>query len=409
MKKPITIVLLVLTFLCHAQTSQIKIIPQSEYTEPDERIVGKLISHGVEIKEIRTNFSRETNAMGVFLDKSRYFGMTEGMVLSTGTVTQIVGENSSNSFTSVALTDDESKEIFKDVVIDSINGDVVFQMKDSVAASSFIKKIIKPGDDDLSKEIEGLQTFDARVVEIKFVPSAEMLYYRYVFASEEYDEFVCSKFNDIFAFYLYEADSDDEHKNIAIIPNTNLPVSINTVNNGNPGNPECEEQNSHLYQKNNGEQNLIFDGFTKVLDVRHAVKPGKEYIIKIAIADASDHVLDSAVLIENNSIFSYYDYFEINFDYNSALPNQFHLMLKTLNALKEHPGSKVQLIGHADKVGSDRYNFNLSILRVEAIKEYLIGKGITEDRIIEIYKGETMPRYSEDSKNRRVEVFVLGE
>lgn len=83
---------------------------------------------------------------------------------------------------------------------------------------------------------------------------------------------------------------------MATLPGTSTPVSVNSINN---------TQNSGLYVDNgNGQSgtpqynnNIVtqFDGFTRVLVGRYAVTPGQTYHIKLAIADVSDGIYDSAV------------------------------------------------------------------------------------------------------------------
>jgi OOP family OmpA-OmpF porin len=70
-------------------------------------------------------------------------------------------------------------------------------------------------------------------------------------------------------------------------------------------------------------------------------------------------------------------------------------------------------VGHTDAVGSDEYNQKLSIRRSEAVKAYLLSKGIEKDRVYTEGKGEKQPvadNKSKDgrAKNRRVEVEVVG-
>ena len=70
-------------------------------------------------------------------------------------------------------------------------------------------------------------------------------------------------------------------------------------------------------------------------------------------------------------------------------------------------------VGHTDSVGSDVYNQKLSVRRSEAVKAYLITKGIEKNRIYTEGKGEKQPvadnKTSEGrSKNRRVEIEVVG-
>jgi len=408
-------IMLFLAVHVSAQESEIQVFPQDQNEFTGEKIINGLVSNGVEILDVRPNFGPESHVMGFFIDPVKYMGIGQGMMLSTGVVDNVTRESTEQNYTSMELDIakvQESLEIY-DEGVEWIGTDTNTNTLDIAStdiptdASNFLHKYVKKGDADLSGEIKGMRTFDARVIEIDFIPTADTFYYRYVFASEEYDEYVCSQYNDIFAFYLWE--DGKQKKNVALVPNKKLPVSINTVNNGNPYNKSCEKRNAYLYQKNNGKQNLLYDGFTKVLDIRQKVTPGKKYHLKIAIADASDGFWDSAVLLENGSIFSYFESFELKFDRNSSTLNSKDVLVQPLAALKNHPASKIQLIGHTDRTGTADYNLELSMERVGGIKEYLMANGIEASRIVETYKGESMPRYEQDMQNRRVELFILGE
>jgi OOP family OmpA-OmpF porin len=70
-------------------------------------------------------------------------------------------------------------------------------------------------------------------------------------------------------------------------------------------------------------------------------------------------------------------------------------------------------VGHTDSVGSDAYNQRLSVRRAEAVKAYLVSKGIEKNRVYTEGKGEKQPvadnKTSEGrAKNRRVEIEVVG-
>ncbi len=70
-------------------------------------------------------------------------------------------------------------------------------------------------------------------------------------------------------------------------------------------------------------------------------------------------------------------------------------------------------VGHTDSIGSDAYNQKLSVRRAEAVKAYLVSKGIEKNRIYTEGKGEKQPiadnRTKEGrAKNRRVEIEVVG-
>ncbi|HOA93454.1 MAG TPA: OmpA family protein, partial [Quisquiliibacterium sp.] len=70
-------------------------------------------------------------------------------------------------------------------------------------------------------------------------------------------------------------------------------------------------------------------------------------------------------------------------------------------------------VGHTDGVGSDAYNQRLSVKRSEAVKAYLVSKGIEANRVYTEGKGEKQPAADNKTaagraKNRRVEIEVVG-
>ena len=70
-------------------------------------------------------------------------------------------------------------------------------------------------------------------------------------------------------------------------------------------------------------------------------------------------------------------------------------------------------VGHTDAVGTDGYNQKLSIRRSDAIKAYLVGKGVEKNRVYTEGKGEKQPVADNKTaegraKNRRVEIEVVG-
>ena len=149
-----------------------------------------------------------------------------------------------------------------------------------------------PGDADLDAILQQTgATHDAAVLEFDFVPATSTVSFRYVFASEEYNEFVGS-INDIFAFFI-------DGQNVALLPNTSTPVSINTVN---------LDSNSSFYKNNDfsdfqGTTPFVtqFDGFTTVLTASRTLTANVTHHIKLVIADQSDCILDSAVFLQAGS------------------------------------------------------------------------------------------------------------
>lgn len=153
---------------------------------------------------------------------------------------------------------------------------------------------------------------DATVLEFNFVPAEDQMMFEYVFASEEYPEYVCTSFNDVFGFFLSGPDISGQYQNgainVALLPNSFIPVSINTVNGGVAGglgtDSYCSmtdpnwQANSIYYVNNENGADIVYDGFTTILQVSALVTPGEEHRIKIAVADASDAVFDSAIFLQ---------------------------------------------------------------------------------------------------------------
>ena len=128
-------------------------------------------------------------------------------------------------------------------------------------------------------------TFDATVLEFDLTTSSSTINIRYVFASEEYNEFVNSEFNDVFAFFVNGV-------NCARIGAQ--PITVNTVNG---------TSNAASFIDNTaGGRAIEFDGLTVVLTCTAQVTPNVPNRVKLAIADVSDPVWDAAVFIAAGGI-----------------------------------------------------------------------------------------------------------
>lgn len=164
-------------------------------------------------------------------------------------------------------------------------------------------------DPDLAQANPFFSLNDAAVVEFDFVALGDSVVFNYVWASEEYPEFVFSSFNDAFGFFLsgpgINGPFSNNAENIAIIPGTNLPVTIDNVNAGN-NDVGCTNCQFYVINTNNGDPNSVqFDGFTVPLQAAYGgLTCGETYHIKIAVADAGDTGLDSAVFFEENSFYT---------------------------------------------------------------------------------------------------------
>jgi hypothetical protein len=142
------------------------------------------------------------------------------------------------------------------------------------------------GDADLDA-FSGFTTYDATILEFDFTLPADSIHIQFFFASEEYNEWVNTQYNDVFAFLL-------DGVNIAVVPGTTTPVEINTINNG--SNP------AYFVDNTGAAYDFEADGFTTLLEGTFPVDLDlSTHHIKLAIADAGDHILDAWVFIRASS------------------------------------------------------------------------------------------------------------
>lgn len=156
-------------------------------------------------------------------------------------------------------------------------------------------------DPDLDALVAGA-TWNATVLEFDFSIDSDLptvdLSFQYVFGSEEYNEYVNSSYNDVFGFFV-------DGENCATVGDPAVPVSINTINNGNPfgagviSNPDLYRNND--LEDGGGSIDTELDGLTTVLTCSTTIATGGLHHVKLAIADRSDSALDSAVLLQANS------------------------------------------------------------------------------------------------------------
>ena len=101
------------------------------------------------------------------------------------------------------------------------------------------------------------------------------------------------------------------------------------------------------------------------------------------------------------------------FDSARILPEASAQLEAVVAAVKlTSPDVHVLIEGHTDAIGSDEYNTVLSLRRAEAVKTYLVARGIAADRLHVVGMGKAMPLDPRDPKaaeNRRVQFRALGE
>ncbi len=147
---------------------------------------------------------------------------------------------------------------------------------------------------------------DVSILEFDFVPSSDTTEFVFVFASEEYDGFECSMFNDIFAFLVSGPGITGPYTgnsiNVAVLPGTTVPVTITSINNGTSA---CTATNTANYLDQIPNQNFNVQGYTTPLTATMAgLIPCETYHIKFIIADAGDQILNTYVFFEEGSFTS---------------------------------------------------------------------------------------------------------
>lgn len=169
-----------------------------------------------------------------------------------------------------------------------------------------------PGDSDLQTIFAGTggtgsNTYnDATSLQFDFVPAIDHISFDFLFASEEYGAYQCT-FGDAFAFILTHLATGTK-TNLAVLPGTNTPVAVTTINNSSyipAGAATCVSQNQEYFGSyyTNGDitSSINFNGHTVPLTAESAVIPGQQYRIKLVIANKGDHQMNSAVFIDAGS------------------------------------------------------------------------------------------------------------
>ncbi|PKP15469.1 MAG: adhesin, partial [Bacteroidetes bacterium HGW-Bacteroidetes-23] len=227
-----------------------------------------------------TNFG-STNGIGYFNKNNSSFQFEEGIILTTGNADNAPGPN--EQFNNLGDGADATETWGGDADLQAV-----------LAAQGISGPLV-----------------NATILEFDFVPLDSNFSFNFIFASEEYGQYQCD-FSDVFAFLLTDLSSGTT-TNLAVVPDTNTPVSVTTIRNtlyNNFCGSENEEYFGQYYGNPNGLPNLSaptgFNGLTTPLTASAIVVPGTQYHIKLAIADFGgfgfpDGAFDSAVFIQGGS------------------------------------------------------------------------------------------------------------
>lgn len=229
-------------------------------------MVKGLEGEGVRIDNITYYIPLENDSLlppvGTFTDNIGVLGMDGGLLMTNGAARYALGPNDRSDKYQVNYFDE-------------------FEDPD-------LRKLIKPE--------QSIQ--DLCIIEFDISIYGDFLTFNYVFASEEYPEFL--DFNDVFGFFI-SGPGIVGSENLAVLPGTNTPVSVSNIN---------HQTNTQYYVPNGtgatpfDNSEIQYDGRTVVLRAEKQVTPCEVYHIKLAIADVDDSNLDSGVFLEEKSFSS---------------------------------------------------------------------------------------------------------
>mgnify|MGYP002152235466 CR=1 FL=1 len=254
-----------LFLICHSILAQNISVNSNTYTEQElieDVLFGtNCVDNIIVNNTVSGNFSNGELSYGYFNAGISGFPFSEGLVLTTGRLSNVPGPNNS-------LSDDDAPNW--------------------------------NGDQDLENALGISNTLNATIFEFSFVPQASSINFRYIFASEEYreNEPTTCQFSDAFAFLIRPVGGT--YQNLALVPGTNTPVQVTTVRPEIPG--ACDALNEEYFgQFNDLVSPINFNGQTTILTAETDVTAGQAYEIKLVIADETNFRFDSAVFIEANS------------------------------------------------------------------------------------------------------------
>ena len=246
-----------LFFLCNYGFSQ---LITSNVLTPNDLVASFLEQDGMTVANVQFNHSlilanEVQTQVGYFNASSTSLTILEGVILTTGNCSLAEGPN------------------------------------DNMAATDNTGVAIDPDDPDLMF-IEPLFPINNEcILEFDFTTTDTMVSFDYVFASEEYHEFVDGGYSDVFAIFASGPGIDGPYtegaENIAVLA-SGEEINIDNIN---------SEDNSELLAPPD-DSNIQYDAFTVTLTAILTVVPGETYHIKFAIADVGDTGLDSGVFIK---------------------------------------------------------------------------------------------------------------
>lgn len=267
MKKNLALLFIAMPFLAHTQL--FNYTNMTNQADIDAAVNDVLLGEGVAISNVvlQGSFEQMMIAEGIMNT-----GISNGIVLSTGVSANLALEDAINN---------------------SLSGNCC--EPDLLAIANSVPQLI-------NQTFYVNEVYDWASLEFDFTPLSNDISFDFIFASDEYPEWVNTSFNDVFAFFVsgpgLQGQYADGAVNIAVVPGSDpaLPITVSSVNN---------QLNSEYYLANQSLFNMRAKGYTTPITASLTnLIPGEIYHIRLALADGGDYALNTYLILEEGSFSS---------------------------------------------------------------------------------------------------------
>ncbi len=280
------------------------------------------------------------------------------------------GENSSigefNEYGGTVL-DLESGVVISNGYVSSISNTSSFNASGALSSG---------GDSDLDI-LANVNTQDVTIIEFDYIPNTNAVNFKYVFASEEFPEYVNS-YNDAFGFFVsgpgIEGPYSNQAINIATLPNSDVAVCINSV------------FDTEYYIENQSEDPFVFDGLITPMDATVSLIPFETYHIKIIVGDASDNIFDTGVFLNDNS----FESLPIAFNVTSTEVGDF----EETTATENESYITIEMSLPAPAIDNISFPFEISGTAENGVDYYILDESVS---------------FAEGSQNSYINIYPLAD
>ena len=289
MKNVIT-ALLSIFFVNVVFAQNLNVISSGNYNNPNWLVQNVFAGQGVNIQNI--SFYGDSNQIGYFSQGINSVQMDSGIVLSTGYATEATG-----NFGGIIAGPNAAG--FGPAYFGNASSNALLSVSQSVPALLGLNFT------------SASSVNDAAVLEFDFTPESDTIEFVFSFASDEWNTYPCTQYNDVFGFfvsgpgitgtYASPAGFPGGAVNIANVPGSTpaVPITISSIH---PGSNSCGSAplNNQFYNTGNI-GGMTLNGFTDTLKATIVVQACETYHLALAIGDGTDAGLTSTVFFKANS------------------------------------------------------------------------------------------------------------